>query len=47
LTESQGTNWIDAQQDATPKDKNVSKSYSKVYFWTDTPSHYAIHGKDE
>jgi hypothetical protein len=22
LTESQGTNWIDVQEDATPKDKN-------------------------
>jgi hypothetical protein len=23
LTESQGPNWIDAQQDATPKNKNI------------------------
>jgi hypothetical protein len=28
LTASQGTSWIDAQQDATPKGKNVYVCFS-------------------
>jgi hypothetical protein len=33
LTESQGTNRIDAQQDATPKDKNHSPFVNPLRFF--------------